>query len=195
MESKHKNALIVALLAVVLVMAVGYAAYAQQLTINSKATIQESTDGTKNWNVHFDQTKTTAYEVEKGSGGSITPTANISFDGTSNTTATISATLNTPGDKVVYTFTVLNEGSINATLTEPVLALTDGGKDTDKNPDTMTYNNVVFSVSTLGTTALPAKTGATTFTVTAQYDPNTTTVTSGQSTAKIQVTFTANQSE
>ena len=69
MESKHKNALIVALLAVVLVMAVGYAAYAQQLTINSKATIQESTDGTKNWNVHFDQSKTTAYKVTKGSGG------------------------------------------------------------------------------------------------------------------------------
>ena len=194
MESKHKNALIVALLAVVLVMAVGYAAYAQQLTINSKATIQESTVGTKNWNVLFDQSKTTDYVVSKVSGGSLEPTANISFDGASNTTATISATLNTPGDKVVYTFTVLNEGSINATLTQPVLALTNDGSDTHDNPATITYNNVVFSVSTLGTTALPAKTGTTTFKVTAQYDPNTTTVTSGQKTASIQVTFTANQS-
>ena len=44
MESKHKNALIGALLAVVFVMAVGYAAFAQQLTINGSAEINSSWD-------------------------------------------------------------------------------------------------------------------------------------------------------
>ena len=47
METKHKNALIGALLAVVFVMAVGYAAFAQQLTINGSASISSS------WDVHI----------------------------------------------------------------------------------------------------------------------------------------------
>lgn len=190
MESKHKNVLIVALLAVVLVMAVGYAAFTQQLTINSTATIQESGEGgKKNWDVKFDTTKTNAYQVTKGTGGSIEPTANITFP--SATTATITANLNTPGDEVVYTFTVQNKGTINATLSQPVLAITDG-TDTDKNPGTMTYNNVIFEVSQLGSTTLNVD-GTTTFTVTATFDPDATEVTSENNVAKITVTFTASQ--
>ena len=57
MEGKNKNILIGTLLAVVFVMAVGYAAFAQQLTINGTATINSS------WDVHFDQTKTTGSGV------------------------------------------------------------------------------------------------------------------------------------
>ena len=190
MESKHKNVLIVALLAVVLVMAVGYAAFAQQLTINSTATIKESgEDGKKNWDVKFDNTKTDAYQVTKGTGGSTEPTANITFP--SETTATITANLNTPGDKVVYTFTVQNKGTINATLSQPVLAITNG-TDTDEEPDTMTYNNVIFAVSQLGSTTLNVD-GTTTFTVTATFDPDATEVTSANNVAKITVTFTASQ--
>ena len=51
MESKHKNILIGTLLAVVFVMAVGYAAFAQQLQINGTATINST------WDVHFNQTQ------------------------------------------------------------------------------------------------------------------------------------------
>lgn len=189
MESKHKNVLIVALLAVVLVMAVGYAAFAQKLIINSTATIQESEDGKKNWDVKFDNTKTDAYQVTKGTGGSTEPTANITFP--TATTATITANLNTPGDKVVYTFTVKNAGTINATLSQPELAITDGA-DTDDDSNTMTYNNVIFEVSQLGSTTLNVD-GTTTFTVTATFDPDATEVTSENNVAKITVTFTANQ--
>ena len=71
MESKHKNVLIGALLAVVFVMAVGYAAFAQQLTINGSAEI------TSNWHVGFDTSKTT------GEPGVVTPTT-----GANGTTAT-----------------------------------------------------------------------------------------------------------
>ena len=57
MESKNKNILIASLLAVVLVMAVGYAAFVQQLTISGTAEI------TSTWNVHFDTTKLQAMEL------------------------------------------------------------------------------------------------------------------------------------
>ena len=60
MESRHKNALIVVLVAVILVMAVGYAAFTQQLTINTTANI---TDQKTNWNIHYDTGKTTEQEL------------------------------------------------------------------------------------------------------------------------------------
>ena len=53
MESKHKNILIGALLAVVFVMAVGYAAFAQTLTINGSAEI------TSSWDVRYETTQKT----------------------------------------------------------------------------------------------------------------------------------------
>ena len=54
MENKNKNVLIGALLAVVFVMAVGYAAFAQQLTINGTSTI------TSKWDVHMEDGNTKA---------------------------------------------------------------------------------------------------------------------------------------
>ena len=56
----------------------------------------------------------------------------------------------------------------------------------------MTYNNVIFEVSQLGSTTLNVD-GTTTFTVTATFDPDATEVTSENNVAKITVTFTASQ--
>ena len=197
MESKHKNALIVALLAVVLVMAVGYAAFAQQLTINSTATIQNESGDKTNWKVEFDQAKTTGVGVvdtTTGSGGTVPPTGSISFSNGSN--ANISATLNTPGDSVKFTFTVVNYGTIKAALGTPVLSLT-SGEDQDGEPggSTVKYNNVIFTVTNPVSSTLEGGTDAsTTFTVTATFDPNATSVASGSNSAGITVSLSATQS-
>ena len=78
MESKHKNILIGALLAVVFVMAVGYAAFAQQLTINGSAEI------TSTWDVKYDSTKTEAtpgvVDAVAGFAGGTTPTVEMTGD-------------------------------------------------------------------------------------------------------------------
>ena len=202
MESKHKNALIVALLAVVLVMAVGYAAFAQQLTaqqltINSTATINQGDEDNPNWKVEFDQDKTTGVGVvdtTTGSGGTVPPTGSISFSDGSN--ANISATLNTPGDSVKFTFTVVNYGTIKAALGTPVLSLT-SGEDQDGEPggSTVKYNNVIFTVTNPISSTLEGGTDAsTTFTVTATFDPNATSVASGSNSAGITVSLSATQS-
>ena len=114
MESKHKNALIGALLAVVFVMAVGYAAFAQQLTINGTAEI------TSKWDVHFDpivvgtDVTSTMTAVSTTSGESVVPITiskpAVAAPGTkgsiaysqNNQVATISATLIQPGDTVTF---------------------------------------------------------------------------------------------
>ena len=166
MESKHKNALIGALLAVVFVMAVGYAAFAQQLTINGSASI------TSNWHVGFDTSKTSGPGVidpTMGANGTTAPSGTIDYSGDQQ--ATISATLNQPGDKVVFTLTIQNKGTINARLNDPVVTLTSAGPD--ENPDQLITKegNIIFTVSRPAQSTIDAS-EETTMTVTAEFDTN-----------------------
>lgn len=104
METKRKNVLIGALLAVVFVMAIGYAAFAQQLTINGSASISST------WNVQI--SSITAGEPE---GSALDEGTSI---GEGGLTATFNASLTSPGDSITYTVTVHNSGTINAKLSE-----------------------------------------------------------------------------
>ena len=195
MESKHKNALIVALLAVVLVMAVGYAAFAQSLTINSTATIEESTDGKQNWKVAFVK-NTDDVEETAGATGSTPDGGEITFN--NDYLATISAQLDAPGDSIVYTFTVQNMGTIKASLTAPQISLTSGGVDSESSNTIVKNNNITFTVSGLSPSTLAPNEQAT-FTVTATIDENAdisgVSSASGNNSASIQVSFTANQTD
>ena len=190
MESKHKNVLIVALVAVVLVMAVGYAAFAQQLTITSTATVTEQTE---NWNVHYDKSKTSGVGVvdaTTGTGGTTAPLGTIGYDGTGQT-ATINATLNQPGDKVKFTLTIKNDGTINASLGTPVVALSGEGEDTDDDDLIVHQGNIIFTVTAPADNAIAAD-EETTMTVTAEFDENAQSV-GDTTTSSITVTTTATQ--
>ncbi len=104
MEQKNKNMLIGGLLAIVLVMAVGYAAFATQLTINGTANI------TSNWDVHIQN-----IEVD----GEPTGTAENVAEGTKvdpddPLKATFSTKLVSPGDSITYKVTVVNAGTLPA---------------------------------------------------------------------------------
>ena len=165
MESKHKNALIGALLAVVFVMAVGYAAFAQTLTINGTATIDST------WDVHFDGSKTEGdgvIEVEAGLEGATAPNGGIISYTDSDHKASLNATLHQPGDKVTYTLTILNTGSIDAKLHLPVLTVE--GATAGTGTLTQSKGNIQFTVQGLVEgTSLPNTTGSTTVQVIAQY--------------------------
>ena len=164
MESKHKNALIGALLAVVFVMAVGYAAFAQTLTINGTATIDST------WDVHFDDTKTegaNVVDVTTGLAGATAPDGGeIGYQ--NGNQATLSATLHQPGDKVTYTLTILNTGSIDAKLHAPVLTV--DGATAGTGTLTQSKGNIQFTVQGLDEgTSLPNTDGSTTVQVIAEY--------------------------
>ena len=186
MESKHKNALIGALLAVVFVMAVGYAAFAQTLTINGSATIDST------WDVHFDGSKTEGagiVDAEAGLEGATAPDGGrISYTDT-NHKANLSATLHQPGDKVTYTLTILNTGSIDAALHEPVLTVEGATAGTGL---TQSKGNIQFTVQGLAEgTSLPKTSGSTTVQVIAEYidsaGGNTTSGTEQSATATITI--------
>ena len=114
-QVKQKNLLIGGLLAVVLIMAIGYAASATQLNINGTANVDS------NWCVGFNKTKTSDYVATPGKEGATTPTGSISFSGDTcgvnyQTNASLTANFKQPGDKIVYTLTIGNKSTFTAAI-------------------------------------------------------------------------------
>ena len=107
MESKHKNALIGALLAVVFVMAVGYAAFAQQLTINGNASI------TSTWDVRFSNVAADKIVTPSSGFSGNNPEGTITLSD-SDHVATLSANLKQFGDSVTFVVKPTNYGTIKA---------------------------------------------------------------------------------
>ena len=111
MESKHKNILIGGLIAIVAIMAIGYAAFATQLNVNGTANV------TSSWDVHIkDITPGTA------EAGTLTGTAknvSVSVD-ESGLTATFQAQLESPGDSITYDVVIENSGSLPAKVSDIV---------------------------------------------------------------------------
>ncbi len=187
MESKHKNILIGALLAVVFVMAVGYAAFAQQLTINGSAEI------TSTWDVKYDSTKTEAtpgvVEVVTGFAGGTTPKGTVSYDNDDHN-ANISATLYQPGDTVTFTLTIKNNGTIPATVGTPTVEMTG---DQDVQPLVARKGNIQFTVTPAATTTMNQN-DTVTMTVKAEFISGATSVGTTTS-ASITVNMNASQAQ
>ena len=168
MESKHKNALIVALVAVVLVMAVGYAAFAQNLIINGSAEI------TSTWDVHMTQDNT---QVTSNAGNALatdpegTVTVGAGGAGATGTSATFTANLVSPGDTVTFVVPIVNTGTINAKLNTIKLTSVIPDMQIDNGALTATTQdgNIKFTVTSPGATVLSATNGQATVTVKAEY--------------------------
>ena len=159
MESKHKNILIGTLLAVVFVMAVGYAAFAQQLTINGSAEI------TSTWDVHM-----------TNDGKSVTPTSTMgtSPSGEVNVeegglSATFTANLVSPGDKVTFVVPIVNEGTIDAELNDIVLSSTTQNMNIQDLVATTQDGNIKYTVTKPTANPLTAGTGKDTVTIVAEF--------------------------
>ena len=97
----QRNYIIAGLCAILVIMGVGYAAFQSQLKISGTSNV------TSNWSV-----KITDIQSKIVSG---TPT-NASSPTHTDTTATFSTTLTSPGDTMQYDVTVSNEGNIDAKL-------------------------------------------------------------------------------
>ncbi len=144
---KAKQTLIITMCTLICIMAIGYAAFATNLTINGTANV------TSTWKVLF----TKIEEVSKTSGVTITkvPTAE-------GTTATFNVDLTSPGDKIVYKITVANQGTLDAIIND--ITASETGSDAIK-----------FEISGIKKGDKLAKSATTTFNVTISYDSSITT--------------------
>ncbi len=104
----RRNILIGVLLVAIVIMSVGYAAFATTFTIGGTATIPN------NWNVAI-----TNISVTDTQGNATSTTSTYTA-----TTATFAANLTAPGDSIEYTITVTNSGTVDARLKQLVPVIT-----------------------------------------------------------------------
>ena len=117
MENMHKSSVIMVLVAVVLIMSIGYAAFAQKLTINGTSTIASS------WDIYIEDIAVNNKTLDA---------ENVSASVDDKLSATFQANLVSPGSSVTYDVTVKNGGNLNAKL--------DSLTFTDSNNEAILYS-------------------------------------------------------
>ena len=115
MYMKTKKIIMIVMCCLICVMAIGYAAFATNLTINGTANIDST------WDIEFTS-------VQKFiSRGSITE---IAAPTASGTTATFNVDLQSPGDQIIYLINIENKGTLDAVISN--ITATDTGSDAIK---------------------------------------------------------------
>lgn len=109
MKKSKKNYAIIVLIVLLLALAIGYAAFSANLTINGTA------EGTGNWDVHFKSATFKDSEGNTDTKHGSTPT--ITTTTSTNDTITATVELAYPGDGVILEAVVENSGNIPAKLT------------------------------------------------------------------------------
>ena len=154
-QKKKNNIIIGSLCAVVLLMAVGYAAFSSILNIKGTSSIGS------NWDIAI-----TAIDEKNIVGGATTATkenGDKKIEGIGTLTASFETNLVSPGDSIEYDITITNKGSLNAKLDKITLS--------EPNNEA-----IIFTTSGLeeGTT-LPANNGTAVLTVKVEYSNAVTT--------------------
>lgn len=137
---KNNNFTFFMLLFAICIMAVGYAALAQEITINGTAEIDS------NWDVHLEdltlsnKTDTTTVVKSKIEDGKLT--ANIEVE------------LLQPGDEATFTLNIVNDGTLKAKLNK-LTVKQDDKNDTDKITDEIEWSVLGVTDGTYGTVIKP----------------------------------------
>ena len=203
-DNKVKNILLTVLTVGLVSMTIAYAALTQTLTISdNQVTI------TTDWNVHFARCATATSAAATSSFGSAV-TANITQQPelTDTTISGLRATFQKPGDKVEFYFDVVNDGSIDATLSSATYT-TPTCTSSDSNVSASTLStfcsqNIKYSIIDLGTgyapdenedlLAAPGEPSVRHWLLTVELDENTQTIPSGTITvSNIGATFVYTQ--
>ncbi len=172
MEHKNKNLLIGGLLAIVFIMAVGYAAFATQLTINGTAQI------TSKWDVHI---KSITAGAPTGTATNQTEVTKVDPD--NNLQANFGTQLQSPGDSITYTVVVENSGNLNAKVSGITFTQNNTGSSASDSVDvtgdatqgnfaTNTSNPITYSISgiKIGDKLASGESNTATFTITVAYN-------------------------
>ncbi|MBR3199185.1 MAG: hypothetical protein IKG27_04135 [Bacilli bacterium] len=195
-RNNHKNVMIALLLGILVVMAVGYAAFSTTLTINGTAAINTT------WDVHFNPSIKTVTPTTGFSGGTA-PSGNITLS-SDNLTATLTATLNQPGDQVQYVLQPKNFGNITAKTTGSVAYVASGAStaaaQSNANSSTSggaingsgnyTVGNIKYTVSFSPKTSIGSNTADNNITVTVEFLSSATTTTQQYAAIHITVPYT-----
>lgn len=181
MKKSKKNYVLVALIVILLALAVGYAAFTQQLQIIGTAKAKGD------WDIHFENPTISVTPQETG--------VNDVVLSDSDHKLTVNVKLTHPGDSKTVTVDIVNKGSVDAKLTGFTIDAKDGSSVTlSGTGGVYTYGAIKMTLEELTTgTTLAATTGSKTYTMTFQWpaDYNTASV---DDTATFTITFDYEQS-
>ena len=185
---QKKNLLIGGLLAIVVLMGIAYAAFASNLTITGTGSVSS------NWCIGFDSSKTSDYTATAGISGGTVPTGSMSFSGDScstsfKTTASLNASFKQPGDKIEYTLTIGNKGTLAAAIESINVDNQSVTSDT-----TITKGNIKYIIEMPEETSL-AVNATTTMKVTAMFQNDTEVTSSTNEQQTISVSINAVQDD
>lgn len=145
-DNKVKNILLTVLTVGLVSMTIAYAALTRTLTISdNRVTI------TTDWNVHFANCATaTSAAATSSPGSAVTALVTQQPELTDTTISGLRATFQKPGDKVEYYFDIVNDGSIDATLstatyTTPTCTSSDSSVSSS-TLSTFCTNNINYSI-------------------------------------------------
>ena len=187
-EKQKKSMLIGSLLAVVVLMAIAYSAFASNLTITGTGSVSS------NWCIGFDSTRTSDYTATAGISGGTVPTGSMAFSGDAcgsnyKTTASLNASFKQPGDKIEYTLTIGNKGTLAAAI-ESINV--DGSSVTSDT--TITKGNIKYIIEMPESTSL-AVNATTTMKVAAMFQNDTEVSGSGNEQQTISISINAIQDD
>ena len=187
-ERKKKSILIGALLAVVVLMGIAYAAFASNLTITGTGSVSS------NWCIGFDSTRTSDYTATAGITGGTVPTGSMAFSGDScgsnyKTTASLNASFKQPGDKIEYTLTIGNKGTLPAAIESINVDNQSVTSDT-----TITKGNIKYIIEMPASTSL-AVNATTTMKVTAMFQNDTAVSSSSNEQQTVSISINAVQDD
>ena len=137
MSNKKTKGIMLLLVIAVILMTVGFAAFAQRLNITGNVTVKG-----KPWNVHYVSGTVTPTT------GSVTATSAT----VSNTDFEFTVTLEKPGDFYEATITVVNEGSITAYLRS--LTMSSVSAHSNYLSYTVTYNGTTYNATNANITGV-----------------------------------------
>ena len=185
---QKKNLLIGGLLAIVVLMGIAYAAFASNLTITGTGSVSS------NWCIGFDSSRTSDYQATAGITGGTVPTGSMSFSGDScstsfKTTASLNASFKQPGDKIEYTLTIGNKGTLAAAIESINVDNQSVTSDT-----TITKGNIKYIIEMPESTSL-AVNATTTMKVTAMFQNDTEVTSSTNEQQTISVSINAVQDD
>ena len=181
MKKSKKNYVLVALIVILLALAVGYAAFTQQLQIIGTAKAKGD------WNIHFANPTISVTPQETG--------VNDAVLSENNHKLTVNVKLTHPGDSKTVTVDIVNEGSVDAKLTGFTIDAKDGSSTTiSESGGAYTYGAIKMTLQKLSTgDLLAATTGTKTYTMTFEW-PSDYASTTVYDTATFTITFDYEQS-
>lgn len=149
-KSKTQNTTIIALIAAIVFMSIGFAAYATTLTIggSNNVTVRKAS-----WDIHW-AGKSGASPAETGTVTETKGAALGEVTRASDTSVTFTATLVKPNDEYEFTVDAVNAGTFDANLTSVVLS--DASAHSDYLTYTVTYDNQTWSGTSGTTTFTPS---------------------------------------